>query len=100
MKGYTMFWMIFVTVWFGLGAWGYQIAFSTYSEIMKTGWWDDRKLYMPFLVVLGPLNLIGQIIAAYKFKAYWYNVWQTGKSTENAKLKNSIYYPREIGLRR
>lgn len=73
--------MLFILIWLLLGLWGYSIASSIYIEIMKTGWWDERKVYMPFLILLGPLNLIGQIITAYIFKKYWYNVWSVGKST-------------------
>lgn len=73
--------MISILVWLLLGLWGYHIAYNTYIEIMKTGWWNERRIYMPFLILLGPLNLIGQIITAYMFKRYWYSVWKVGTGT-------------------
>ena len=85
-----MIWVILI-VWLLLGFWGYHIASSTYSEIMKTGWWDERKHYMPLLIGLGPLNLIGQIYMAYKFRQYWHTVWTTGRNTDVAKLKTKYY---------
>lgn len=87
-----MFTMCCILVWLLLGLWGYGIASNTYFEIMKTTWWDKRKMYMPLLIGLGPLNLIGQFYVAYKFKEYWHAVWKTGRSTEVAKLKTSGYY--------
>ena len=81
-----MFTMTFILAWLLLGLWGYHIAYNTYFEIMKTGWWNERKVYMPLLILLGPLNLIGQIYIAYKFKQYWHTVWKTGRSV-NVSLK-------------
>lgn len=87
-----MFTMFLILVWLLLGLWGYGVASNTYFEIMKTTWWDKRKMYMPLLICLGPLNLIGQFYAAYKFKEYWHAVWKTGRSVEVAKLQTSGYY--------